>query len=102
MIKEYFDLSGFTVIKDDFISLERPVEVQAENLYEDMFQAGIDNLLLDIGWYGNSETLEGEFILLVIEDYNWEVPLYKASTNEITGLKTEISKILEFVRRKIE
>ncbi|WP_417353074.1 hypothetical protein [Flavobacterium alkalisoli] len=102
MIKEYFDISGFTVIKDDFISFELPFEAQAEKLYEDMFQAGIDNLLLDIGWYGNSVTLEGKFILLVIEDCNWEVPLYKASANEITGLKTEISKALEFVRRKIQ
>lgn len=90
MIGDYFDLSNLTVVKDDFISFNLPLQEQTDNLYEDMFQAyfNVENTtVLDIGWYGETEELNGTFILYLIKDNDWESPILKISTKDLDILK---------------
>lgn len=102
MIKDDFDVSNLIVTKDDFISFDLPLNKQIGELKEDMFQAskkGKDNVILDIGWYGDTEQLEGEFIVYLIIDYNWEAPLIRISTRDLDVLKHYIEYTISFLQK---
>jgi hypothetical protein len=103
MIKNSFNLSGLTVVKDEFISFDLSVEEQVDELREDMFQAyKIDNdkTILDIGWYGEATELKGEFILFLVKNDDWDNPLVKISTNNLTILKYYINSVIQFLNDK--
>lgn len=69
-----------------------------EYLSEDLLQLSFpdENLIIDLGWYGDLITNKGEFRIYIIQDENWEVPvnvIHSKSVIEITGL---LHKILEY------
>lgn len=89
MIKDIFKNEDIIITKDDFISFDIPLVKQKDSLYEDMFQAtnNTTNITLDIGWYGDTQTLEGNFIVHLIKDNNWDVPILKIFTKDLALLK---------------
>lgn len=70
---------------------------QADCLYEDLLQVeSIDKrCLLDVGWYPELE-LNGSFKVVVIENYDWQNPLYEKKVTNLSDLKNVLreSKIL--------
>jgi len=101
MIKNSFDLSGLTIIKDEFISFDLPIEKQVDELCEDMFQAikiNVDKIALDIGWYSNATELNGEFVLYLIKNDDWDNPLVRISTNDLVVLKYYIKTAITFIK----
>lgn len=78
-------------IYDELSTLDfsKPIIEQENKLDEDLFQLSFNNgKVIDIGWYPAFE-VEGEFIIQVIVNENWEEPTFKSSStwdkNELIG-----------------
>ena len=72
-----------------------PLSEQLESLTEDLIQIEYDNgYLIDIGWYPEYDA-EGNFIVQLIKDYNWENPIYKQGCKEDKQLKKILLKAIE-------
>lgn len=70
-------------------------ELSYEYLGEDLLQCTFeeDNMIIDLGWYGNIDTNKGEFKLQLIKDENWEIPfevIYSKSVDEIKAILVKI------------
>lgn len=73
-------------------------EASFDYLSEDLLQCSFpeEGIIIDLGWYGDLITGEGEFKIEIIRNENWEVPeneIYSKSVNEITVL---LHKILDY------
>ena len=60
-------------------------------LSEDLFQCSfpMDDLIIDLGWYGDVISNKGEFRIYIIINENWDFPsniIHSKSTEEIKGL----------------
>ncbi|MDO6761848.1 hypothetical protein Q4566_16700 [Tamlana sp. 2_MG-2023] len=99
--KEGFNLNHLVIVKNDLISFEKTLEEQRNLLFEDMFQVENKNknLIFDIGWYGETENLEGNFILHLIQDYNWDSPLMKLITKDLYVLEFYIESTMNFMKK---
>lgn len=61
-----------------------------ELLKEDLLQASYGaEFLLDVGWYSTSES-SGAFKILVIQNYDWERPIFQALSTSITDMVYQI------------
>jgi len=81
------------VIKDDiFIYDSMPDETI---LCEDMYQAACASYAIDCGWYENDE--DGNFITYFIKDCDWENPIIKIFTRNITDAKWSINVCKEYL-----
>lgn len=70
-------------------------------LNEDLLQCTFpkDDMIIDLGWYGDIVSNKGEFRINVIKNQNWEYPfqvLYSKSIEEITSI---LIKILQYYSR---
>ena len=93
------------IIKNDFHSYD-PVNSfnEADSLKylnEDLLQCSFpeDDMIIDLGWYGDIISNKGEFRIYVIKNENWETPfniIYSKSAEEIKNLLT---KILQYYTR---
>ena len=102
--KIYFPLDC-RIINNDFYSYD-PVnsfnEVDSSKyLNEDLLQCSfpIDDMIIDLGWYGDIISNKGEFRIYIIKNENWEIPfniIYSKSTEEIKNILT---KILQYYTR---
>lgn len=90
------DLKSGNVIYNEFnISFNMPLSEQLESLTEDLIQIEYDNgYLIDIGWYPEYDE-EGNFIVQLIKDYNWENPIYKQGCKDDKQLKKILLKAIE-------
>lgn len=94
--------SDCEVINNDFYDYE-PLEafIKADSLrylHEDLLQCSFpkDDLIIDLGWYGDIVLNRGEFRIQVIQNENWDNPfntLYSKSAEEV---KTILNKILAY------
>ena len=67
-------------------------------LNEDLLQCSFpkDDMIIDLGWYGDISSNKGEFRIYMIKNENWEIPfniIYSKSAEEIKNL---LIKILEY------
>ena len=63
----------------DLVDLSRSLEAQADELTEDLAQVVYPGgMLLDIGWYP-SMAVDGNFVVTVIRNEDWESPIFKVS-----------------------
>jgi len=67
-------------------------------LNEDLLQCSFpkDDMIIDLGWYGDTATNKGEFRIYLIKNENWEIPfniIYSKSADEIKDL---LIKILQY------
>ncbi|RED45623.1 hypothetical protein DFQ10_102499 [Winogradskyella eximia] len=89
--------SGCRISKNDFTTYNPEIDFTEErnlyNLTEDLLQIAFDysNLLIDLGWYGEISTNDGEFYIHVIENENWDNPI-----------RTEKSKSQKTITEKLE
>lgn len=68
------------------INFDIPFECQHENLTEDLVQVEYDDgLLLDIGWYPEGDP-DGEIAVLVVQNYDWDNPVYEERCNDLPSL----------------
>lgn len=75
----------------DFLSGVKKFE--SSELEEDMLQVDYpNNYILDVGWY------KDKFIIYIIRDYEWEVPVVKYITNN----EDTLNKLLKDAIARIE
>lgn len=90
------------IVKHDFHNYD-PLNSYSEEasfdyLSEDLLQCSFpeENMVIDLGWYGDLVSNKGEFRIYIIEDENWEVPvnvIHSKSVEEITIL---LNRILDY------
>jgi hypothetical protein len=65
---------------------------QTANLTEDLAQVGLAHgVLLDIGWYPALRP-DGEFVVLVVREGEWETPVARFTASTWDGLRSAVSK----------
>ena len=82
MITTKIPFNGWTIVKDDFIDLNKPLHEQEDGLCEDMFQALSGDLCIDVGWYGTNFQ-DGNFICFLILNEDWDSPKEKVVTRDL-------------------
>ena len=86
----------WTLVKNDFPEYqENPDETF---LVEDMFQATFNHFYIDTGWYcisGGGK--KGQFITYLIKDSNWEQPIIKIVSSEISEIRKAIELCLSLI-----
>jgi len=89
---------SFTVVKHDFYNYDPVSEFnEIENLLylnEDLFQASYpeNDLIIDLGWYGDVRKNKGHYELKLIQNNHWDGPvstIHAKSLNEITEILTK-------------
>ena len=67
-------------------------------LHEDLLQCYFeeDNLIIDLGWYGNLKENRGEFKIQLIKDENWEIPFEVICSKSMEDIMTYLLKILKY------
>jgi len=92
MISGNFDWrTGAVVFWDlDCLDESQPLSDQTEHLKEDLAQVEYpDGIVLDIGWYPEFAAT-GNFVVCVVQQGDWEQPLFKQSAVTIEDLKATI------------
>ncbi len=96
-----------TIINHDFYNYDPLESFNKTNslkyLNEDLLQCSFpkDDVIIDLGWYGDMASNKGEFRIYIILNENWEIPfniIYSKSVEETTIL---LLKILDYYTRKI-
>lgn len=64
-------------------------------LNEDLLQCSFpeDDIIIDLGWYGDVLSNKGEFRIYIIKNENWEIPFnvfYSKFPEEISSILTKI------------
>jgi len=89
--------SGCKITKNDFTTYDPEIEFSEErnlfNLTEDLLQIEFEysNLIVDLGWYGETSNNNGVFKIFVIENYDWDNPI-----------RIEISKSQKLINEKLK
>lgn len=90
------DIISGTVEFDDISPLLSPPLLEyctTENLdllKEDMLQVSYGaEFLLDVGWYSTSD-FSGAFQVFLIQNYDWEHPIFKATSTSIKDMVDQI------------
>ena len=97
------------VINNDFYNYD-PVNAfnkadSSKYLNEDLLQCSFpeDDLIIDLGWYGDIISNKGEFKIQIIKLQNWEIPFNVIHSKSTEEVKTILTKILQYyTRAKIE
>jgi hypothetical protein len=91
------------VIQNYFMTYNPLTEYSEEkslnNLTEDIsqFELKKNNVIIDLGWYGDFETNDGFFRIRVIRDSNWDNPIKDFKSGNQKEIKVQLEKILEEV-----
>ena len=59
------------------------------------------HLLIDLGWYGNIETNQGEFRIHIIINENWDFPFNIIHSKSVEEVKTILTKIFQYYTTKV-
>jgi len=95
-------VNGKIVYNDLLILEDTDLQYQIDSLKEDLFQVEYPaSLLLDAGWYP-SFSLTGSFQIRVIENYNWDMPLFFATSKTIPFLIKELSLAQNFIESHLK
>ncbi|MDO6803769.1 hypothetical protein Q4595_15050 [Wenyingzhuangia sp. 1_MG-2023] len=84
---------------DPLLSFSETTSLQY--LSEDLFQCTFpeENIVIDLGWYGDIANNKGEFKLYMIQNENWEIPLKVFQSKSLKEIKSTLLKILEYYSR---
>lgn len=68
-------------------------EMDSIELSEDLLRLSNDeaNMIIDLGWYPSFDT-EGQYILELVKNYNWDQPLEKICTQSKSDIISTIEK----------
>ena len=70
-------------------------------LNEDLLQCTFpeEELIIDLGWYGDIDTNKGEFKIYIIQNENWEIPFNIIHSKSVEEIKELLNKILDYYRK---
>jgi hypothetical protein len=93
-------------VGDGWISYGKVIDIkltwsdQKYNLTEDMLGLAFGNgqFLIDIGWYETS--FGGVFKINLLENQNWDTPLYSKATEDLVKLDYYLIECIEIVKMK--
>jgi len=73
-------------------------------LNEDLFQCVFpeEDLIIDLGWYGDLKSNAGEFKIHIILKENWEIPMHTIYSTSVVEIKELLLKILSYYSSAIE
>jgi hypothetical protein len=75
---------------------------QRHLLDEDLFQVSYsDKFTIDVGWYPAFKK-NGSFRIVVIEDYDWENPIYDKRCRDLKTLNLYMEECVEMVKGLLE
>lgn len=99
------DLHSSVVIYDTISWLTEDDRLNSESCYElseDLLQIEFKdkNLLIDVGWYNPFQTKQGFFRIELIQNMNWERPLFKRNFRKINTLKRQISQLIKSIEQQ--
>ncbi len=92
--------TGCMVVKNEFTTYNPQTEYSKDDsltyLTEDLLQFSFNNgtLVVDLGWYGNFETNEGIFRLVVIKNGDWDKPLQLETSESQQEIAKQLDAIL--------
>lgn len=72
---------SFVLVKHDFFAYDPTSEFdEIENLLylnEDLFQVSYpeNDLIVDLGWYGDVRKNEGDFVMKLVQNNHWDEPV---------------------------
>jgi hypothetical protein len=72
------------------------IDQESENRWsftEDLLQLEKENLIVDLGWYPEGK-LDGNYLLVLIENENWEEPVFRIQSRDKTIIIYELEKLL--------
>lgn len=93
---------GCDVINNDFYTYDPLNSFNKSDsikyLNEDLFQCKFpdDNVIIDLGWYGDFESNKGEFKIQIIQSENWEIPLNVSYSKSVEETKDLLINILHY------
>lgn len=93
------------VINNDFYSYDPVnsfnVEHSLNYLNEDLLQCSfpLDDMIIDLGWYGDSVSNQGEFRIYIIINENWDFPSNVIHSKTPEETKDLLIKILQYYTR---
>ncbi len=98
MLKK-IDFSPGKITYDSFdIDPNVSFEQQIGSLREDLFQVSYDEkYIVDIGWFSDFDP-QGNFIVQIIKNYDWEKPVYLKKTSDIEQLNEFVKECAKIVR----
>ncbi len=70
---------------------------QIGDLKEDLAQIAYGDRVLDVGWYPEFSE-EGEFVVQVVRDTNWEEPLFQESCRTVDALLLSLKAAIQVAR----
>ena len=84
-----FDWKSGTIAFWDLDQIDEasPVSEQIDHLKEDLAQITYPGgIVLDLGWYPSFD-LQGEFKVTVVQNDDWESPIFQAGAKDFRALK---------------
>jgi len=79
---------------DEELPIEQQEDIFQEDLAQIEYQQG--SLIIDVGWLPQGRPT-GRFVVSIIKDRNWEVPILYLEVRDIASLKKSINKAIETV-----
>ena len=97
-------IEGEKIFGGEDLSINTPLKLQINSLKEDicqisMIKNGI-NLVVDFGWYPEDFEISKSsyFLLLVVQDFDWERPLFSKKIYEIEDVLHDFNLVLHRLR----
>lgn len=97
-------LKNCKITYDEFDEIDPnlPFEQQEWSFNEDMLQmVTTNNLIIDVGFYPTNEP-HGFFRTVVIENYDWDNPLFKKKTRRSTSLEKKLNSVALHINQAVE
>tara|TARA_R110002051_G_scaffold298754_3_gene365717 strand:- start:7205 stop:7564 length:360 start_codon:yes stop_codon:yes gene_type:complete len=97
---------GCKITNHDFYSYDPVTDFKEADsiryLNEDLLQCSFpaDDIIIDLGWFGDVAANKGEFRIYIIIHENWEIPfniIYSKSAKETKEL---LNKVLQYYSKK--
>ena len=95
---------GCRIAKNDFTTYDPETEYSEDRslfyLTEDLLQIEFSssNLVIDLGWYGDFETNDGQFKICVIQNEDWSNPLIIEESKSQSTIHERLERILLEIR----
>jgi len=94
--------SDCRVVNNDFYTYDPEFSFDEADsrkyLNEDLLQCAFpaEDMIIDLGWYGDSIGNKGEFRIYLIQNENWEIPFNVIHSKSVEETKSLLYKILEY------
>ena len=87
--------SGEITYNELHIDFSLPFSEQEKSLTEDLLLVEYENgYMIDLGWYPEFDE-KGKFVLQLINNGNWEKPIYKKKSRKWTHIRKALLKAID-------